>query len=273
MNDQALVELAKRGDRNALEQLMERVQDKVFRLAMRMLYHPENAEDATQEILIRVMTHLSQFRGESTFSTWVYRVACNYLIGIRQKSAMEREISFDHFAEEHDKGLPFLDEGVGGPHEKLLEEEVKISCSGAMLMCLDRDHRMAYILGKIMELSSAEASEVLQLPSSTYRKRLSRANERIRSFMQGRCGLVNPNNPCRCKKRVNYAVKLGRVNPEKPMFTSLPGTRDPRYLREEVEKMDELKRAAAVFRSHPQYQAGDRFTTVIRQLVNSNRYS
>ena len=82
----ALVRLSRAGDRQALERLIEAIQGKVYNLAIRMLRVPADAEDATQEILIKVITHLGEFRSESAFTTWVYRVASNHLLDASQKN-------------------------------------------------------------------------------------------------------------------------------------------------------------------------------------------
>ena len=75
-----LVEAAKEGDKKALETLILKIQDKIYGLALRMLYNPSDAEDASQEILLKIITHLGTFRGESAFTTWMYRVAVNHLL-------------------------------------------------------------------------------------------------------------------------------------------------------------------------------------------------
>ena len=69
-----LVAKAADGDKVALEEVVRQIQDKVYGLALRMLWHPADAEDAAQEILIKIITHLGSFRGDSAFMTWVYRV-------------------------------------------------------------------------------------------------------------------------------------------------------------------------------------------------------
>ena len=74
-----LVDRAIAGDQNALEALLLSVQDLVFNLSLRMLGTFADAEDATQDILLKVMTHLSTFRRESSFSTWVFSIAANHL--------------------------------------------------------------------------------------------------------------------------------------------------------------------------------------------------
>ncbi len=73
------VKLAQSGDKAALSEVVSHIQDTIFRLSIRMLADFTAAEDATQEILVLVITKLSQFRGESRFTTWVYRIAANYL--------------------------------------------------------------------------------------------------------------------------------------------------------------------------------------------------
>ena len=75
-----LVERSIQGDKTALEQLLSGIKGLVYNLSLKMLLFPEDSEDATQEILIRVVTRLNSFKGQSKFTTWVYRVASNYLI-------------------------------------------------------------------------------------------------------------------------------------------------------------------------------------------------
>src|SRR4051812_45963570 len=78
-----LVALAAQGDRVAANFVMEAIQDDVYRLSFRML-GPSDAQDASQEVLVKVLTHLGSFRGESRFKTWVYRVAANHLMNLRR---------------------------------------------------------------------------------------------------------------------------------------------------------------------------------------------
>ena len=136
---------ARAGDRDALESVVRAVQKDVYRVALRFLWRPQDAEDATQEILIRVVAGLGSFRGDSSFRTWVYRVACNTLLSLRKKGRMERQsVSFDEFGDDLARGLS--DDSLAVEYdldEALLLEEVKIGCTLAMLMCLDRNHRLA----------------------------------------------------------------------------------------------------------------------------------
>lgn len=147
----ALVERALEGDRSALEDLIGAVRDDVYGLAVRMLWNPEDAKDATQEILIRVVTNLGSFRGDSAFRTWVYRIGSNQLLTIRKRQAESSELTFDEFGQRLARDLadgPTWEEADA--ERRVLIEEVKIGCSQAMLLCLDRDHRLAYILGEVL---------------------------------------------------------------------------------------------------------------------------
>lgn len=196
------------GDRRALESFVVAVSDDVHRIALRMVWDRHEAEDATQEILTKIVTKLGSFRGEASIRTWVYRVSVNHLLD-RRKSAFEN-LSFEALADDLLDGLaeplPRFQ-----PELEMLANEVMASCTRAMLQCLDRDHRAAYLPGEILELSSATGAAVLQIEPATFRKRLSRARTRIRSFMTGNCGLINPSAACRCTLRINRATELGRL--------------------------------------------------------------
>ena len=201
-----LEDLARRaleGDREALDQLAHALQGDIYGVALRMLWNREDAEDATQEILVRIVTRLSQFGFKSRLKTWAYRVAFNYVLDVK-KSAMERlNLGFERFAEDLKHGLQpsSADDLV----DSLLIEEVKVGCSLAMLQCLDRPHRAAYVLGEIMELSGPEAAEVLAISPALFRKRLQYAREAVLAFTRSHCGLVSDSAPCRCHRRVPSA--------------------------------------------------------------------
>ena len=96
---------AQQGDQAALEELIAQIQGKIYGLALRMLWHPEDAQDATQEILLRVVTHLATFRGESAFFTWVYRIAANHLLRFRKSRLEEQGFTFERFGKDLEEGL------------------------------------------------------------------------------------------------------------------------------------------------------------------------
>lgn len=260
---------AREGDREALETVARAVQRDVYRVALRFLWHPEDAEDATQEILIRVLTGLSAFRGDSSFRTWTYRIASNTLLTLGKKRMEQPPLTFEALGDDLARGLSDASPpGARDPDFALLLEEVKIGCTLAMLLCLDRNHRLAYILGEIVELDHREAAEVLAVSPAAFRQRLARARVAITAFMSSRCGLFDPANPCRCRRRVATAVGLGRVEPGHPRFaTSLArAKRFPRVLAE-IRRLEETRRAAALYRSHPDPEPPESFLTWLRGVI------
>src|SRR5262245_41701612 len=205
MNDtrwETLVAHATAGDRESLDELVGAVQDRVYALALRMLGNPAEAADATQEILIRVVTRLESFRGEAAFPTWVHRVASNYLLTARARRAERPELSFETLGAMIDAGLGATDHVDADPSAAALAAEVRLTCTEAMLLCLDAGHRLAFVLGEILELSGDEAAWVLDISPAAYRQRLTRARAAITEFMTKRCGVYSAANPCRCSHQV-----------------------------------------------------------------------
>jgi RNA polymerase sigma factor (sigma-70 family) len=266
-----LVAEAVAGDKDALDQVVRLLIDPLYRLALRMVGRQADAEDAVQEILIRVITRLGSFRGEAALTTWAYRIGVNYLLNLRRRSPWEAGgISFEQFADGLIDGL--ADTEYIGPEAQLLAREVRLACTQAMLQCLDRDDRVVFVLAEVFELSSADAAWVLDVTSAAYRKRLERARAKLRIFMSGACGLVNPTAACRCAKRVDRARGLGRVDPARPGLARHPTTLSGHSIVEAEEQMHRLHDAAAVLRAHPDYAApGDRVDAVLA-LLDSGRF-
>lgn len=261
-----LVEQAQIGDSDALGQLVEAVQDDVFRLALRMTGCRDDALDASQEILIRVVTRLSTFKGEAAFRTWVYRVAANHLLDRRRSTVERHELTFSAFADDLHKGLEPVAPNAR-PDLDLLAREVKHACTLALLTCLDRPQRLAYILGEVFGVRSEEGAWISGTTEAAYRKRLSRARVAVRSFVGGHCGLVAPARArCHCRKRVPAAIALGRVDPRR---IKGPTTEE---VDAAVREMEALYDAAALVRSVGDDTTPEAVTTRIRSVIHSGRF-
>lgn len=204
-----LARRAVHGDREALDRLAKELQGDIYGLAIRMLWNREDAEDATQEILVRVVTRLSQFDFRSRLKTWVYRVAVNYLLDVKKSPVERLQLTFDQFAEELAEGLST--DGPMDAERSLLVEEVKIGCTLGMLQCLDRPLRLAYLLGEILDVPGPEAADALEITPDVFRKRLQHARAAILSFTRTYCWLVSDTAACACNRRVPAALRLGRV--------------------------------------------------------------
>lgn len=268
--EEELVARAVDGDKAALAEVVHQLQDPLYRLALRMVWRPADAEDATQEILIRVITRLATWRAEAKLLTWAYRVGVNYLLNLRRQTPQEEAngVSLDDFREGLADGLATAD--YTGPEARLLAEEVRLSCSQALLQCLERGERVAFVLGEVFELPSTDAAWILDTTPAAYRKRLERTRQRIRAFMGSTCGLVNPEAFCRCARRVDKAVAIGRINPKRLAFATHPV--NGRTVAEAAEQMHRLHDAAGVLRAHPDYAAPQARTDAILALLRSGRF-
>ena len=207
--DAEIVKRAKDGDAEALDAVVRGVQDQMHRLAARMLGEPEAAMDATQEILIRIVTKLSTFEGQSRFETWAYRVGVNYLLTARKVIAADPGLNFQMFGADLLEGL--ADDESRAPEDHVMLNELRVRCTMAMLLCLDRAHRAAYVLGEILEMEHGPAAEILDVSPANYRKRLSRARSEVQGFTAASCGIANRSAKCSCSRRLPVAMAKGRV--------------------------------------------------------------
>jgi RNA polymerase sigma factor (sigma-70 family) len=205
------VERACTGDRAALERLVNVMQRPFYNLALRMLGDRSLAEDATQECLLRVITHLSQFRGHAKFGTWATRIAVNAIFDFKSGLTRVPRVSFDEFAEGLAKGRDAS--APERPEDALLLKELKTLCGRALLHCLDGDHRVAFVLGEILEFEADDAAEILGLEPAAWRKRLSRARAELTAFFTRECSVHTPGRPCACHRRLGRALEIGRVDP------------------------------------------------------------
>jgi RNA polymerase sigma factor (sigma-70 family) len=259
-----LVARAAEGDSAALERVLVSVRDDVYRLALRMLWQPEDAEDATQEALIRIMTRLGSYRGEAAFATWAYRVAANCIMNFRHSRVEQENLNFRRYGADLDQGLTEPDNTR--PDAVLLAAEVKLGCTIGMLLCLDRDGRLAYILTDVFDLPSADAAFICGITPATLRKRASRARTELREFVSVHCGLVNTSAKCRCDRRVRAALRNGRIQPDHLHFA---GDVDAEAAVGEMERLYDL---ASLMRNHPDYHAPDSVTGAVRSAIASGGY-
>jgi len=252
------------GDRDALDAMVRGLKDDVYGLSLRMLWNREDAEDATQEILVRTVTRLSQFDFRSKLKTWVYRIAVNYILDVK-KSAVERlHLTFETFADDLHRGLS--SDGPADAERSLLTEEVKVGCTLGMLQCLDRPHRLAYVLGEIFDLAGPEAAEALAISPELFRKRLQHARSAIESFTRAYCGLASDTAACACHRRVPAALRAGRIRADELDFAETPSSF--REARELIRQVDAARRAVAVHRTSQPRGASVDFARRLAQAID-----
>lgn len=270
MNDELLADLARHGDRRALEQLLGGVRDWIYNVVRRVLLNPQESEDAVQEALVKIATNLARFDPNlASFRTWAYRIAVNHAANMKRGSMEQLMEGFDWYAkglaETPDTLLPASE--LSSPENQLLIEEAKSSCTLGMLLCLDRDQRIPLILADLMGLPDAESAEMLGVSHDAFRKRLSRARRDLYQFMDDRCGLVNERNPCRCSRKMQAFARQGWIDPASPRFSAPHVQRLKEKVRQIACEHDDFNRPEyrEIFRNHPHFEAPDK---ILKEILD-----
>lgn len=273
--DDALVAQARSGDLDALDTLVRRHQSWVFNFALRMVWRRDVAEDATQEILIKAVTKLSTFAGNSAFRTWLYRIAVNHLLNVRKSEMEELKMTFTDMGASLD-GVPdeeLPDQRALPVETKVLVEEAKLGCITAMLMCLDRRQRLAFILGEVLGESSEVGSAAMDESAANFRQLLARARKDLYQFMNDKCGLVNSANPCRCARKANGFIRNGWLDANNLQFSKdrIAAVRDVA-----ADRLDELqaldRQHAELYRLQP-FLAGPDLAQKLRAILQQSGFA
>lgn len=219
--DIALIDSVLNGDKYSLDSLLQRHQNYIYNVALKMLNHIADAEDVTQEILIKIVTQLSKYdKTKAQFRTWLYRITFNHILNLKKNQYETIVTDFTVFFNYIDEA-PTIE--LSDFEEKKMREaieESKIACMAGMLMCLDRRQRLVYIVGEVFEIDHNLASEIFETTPDNFRQKLSRARKDLYTWMNNRCGLVNLKNPCRCKSKTKAFIEAGYVDPNKMKWLS-----------------------------------------------------
>jgi RNA polymerase sigma factor (sigma-70 family) len=264
-----LIEKVLNGDSKALDKLVNIHQAFIYNLAWKMTHSNEDALDLTQEVLIKVVTKLSTFKKKSTFRTWLYRIVFNEFLQTKRKAKEEAFPSF----EAHDQQLNAVPDPELTPEEELelkdYTREVKFRCTSAMLICLDREQRLIYLLGNSFGVDHNVGAEILDITPQNFRVKLSRARKELHNYMEYRCGLIKKSNPCRCVKKAKSALKMGVLNENnlilKPAYIKQIGD----FVSEKQNIMTKVldQKYVEVFRAHPSKSDFDA-ETVVSKIIN-----
>ncbi|MEW5851835.1 MAG: sigma-70 family RNA polymerase sigma factor [Myxococcota bacterium] len=188
-SDHVLIEAARAGDRRALETLLARHQDTIYRFGVRMCANPDDAQDVLQDTMLAVARNLHSFRGASSFSTWVYAIARSFCAKRHRPGRSVRAADLDEEA---------AAEGVAdprrGPEDALLERRLQRSLEDA-IAALEPMYRETLLLRDVEGLSAAETAEVLGLTVEAVKSRLHRARVAVRDAMAPALGTLDETPP------------------------------------------------------------------------------
>ena len=178
MDERELIRKAGRGDAYAFEQLMTVHESKMYAVALRMCGNREDAQDCLQEAMLRVYRAISGFKGQSSFSTWVYRITMNSCLDELRRRKSRAAVSLDSMLE---SGFAPSDES-DTPEESSLRSEQKRALEKAIAQ-LPEDMRAAIVLRDIQGCSYDEIARALDANVGTIKSRISRGREKLRAVL------------------------------------------------------------------------------------------
>lgn len=253
IDDHDLITLAREGSKSALEALIKKHQHYIYNVALKMTLSPFDAEDITQEVLIKLITNLAQFNGESNFRTWLYRITFNHFLKMKKVWLEDYITSFEQYGNELEQ---MQDTELSDSEKAEMKElivEANISCMSGMLLCLDRAQRLVYVLGEIFSIDHTMGSQMLDISKDNFRQRLSRARKDLYNFMNNKCGLINKTNPCRCDRKTSSFIKAGWVDRDQMKYNTSYLKKIYQEATQKAEELCELADMdyADLFRNHP----------------------
>jgi RNA polymerase sigma-70 factor (ECF subfamily) len=183
-DDQAIIERFQSGKRDAFDELVQRHRRRAFHYAIHLTKNPEEANDIVDEAFIRVFRSLMNFRGDSSFPTWLYRIVTNCYLDSRKKARNHREVSFEDAVYAGGEPIgPHLTYDQPTPHEHV-ERKERISLMESALNLLPKNTQTILLMYHADSMSYDEIAGSLRLPIGTVKSRLNRARLRLRRALQ-----------------------------------------------------------------------------------------
>jgi len=180
VNDADLVHFAQAGDNRAFDELVRRYRDKVYRLSYKILRHEEDAAEALQDAFLSAYRGLPRFKAESSFSTWLYRIATNASL-MKYRKRREGHVSLEQSQSGEDGAEPLqVPDWSTQPLQELLDSETREVMEEG-IQRLPEELRTVFVLRDIQELSNAEVAEILGLTVAAVKSRLHRARIALRN--------------------------------------------------------------------------------------------
>jgi RNA polymerase sigma-70 factor (ECF subfamily) len=192
--DETLAARAAAGDESAFEEIVNRYQGRVFRLARRLTGSDDDAAEALQETFLQVYRGLAGFRGESRFGTWLYRISTNAALMLRRRRARRPAESLEAFLPRFDAAGAYVDTPaqlqVAAQVEELLDTQVLAKKAWDGIERLPDLYREAFVLRDLEEMPTEDVARILGVEPATVRQRVHRARLMLRGYLAGLVGVT-----------------------------------------------------------------------------------
>jgi Sigma-70, region 4 len=175
-------------------------------------------------------------------------VATRSLFRAKRGTTEAAVVGAERFAALLDAGMGAVDTTADEVEYRLLCEEVRISCTYGMLLCIPREQRAAYLLADVAGLTDVEGAQVLDCTREAFRQRVSRARRTLRYVIDNRCGLVDPANPCRCGRQITASVQAGVLRPDRFPLVTHPREETRVWIEPYAKQLDALSAIGDLYR-------------------------
>lgn len=275
INDQKLVQEAINGNKKSLETIIKKHQIWIFNIAFRMTGNHHDAEDITQEIIIKIITRLHSYKGKGSFRSWVYIIVKNHVLNMKKRQTEKHYISFSHYAKEIDDSPDFE---IPDPNSlpvdlPVILEELRLVCLAGILLCLNREQRLVFILGEMFGIPHTICSEIFETTNVNFRKKLSRARIRVYNFMKNRCGLIDRKNSCHCRNKLSGLLKEKTIDPDNLVFQNHYQLKIKEISQKKYPKFNEEYKnfCRELYQNYPLNECAD-YTAIINQLIDKGSF-
>ena len=183
----------------------------LYNFAVRMCLDQDRAREVVEETFLRAYVGADKVPEAPKAVLWLFKISHHI---VSKKLGRTPEVSFDLLDQTLRSEATRTDvvRSLASPKRDFLLWELKQGCMTSVVNCLSPGERAAFVLGVIMKLSDSLAAQTLDITSSAYRVRLSRAKKKIADYLAPRCEHVDPGNPCRCPARIGEALSKGFIS-------------------------------------------------------------
>lgn len=248
------------------ETLYREYYEKLYKVAFRLTGNKQDAEDVLQETYLNAYKAFAKFNGESSLSTWLYRITVNcsyrYLKSRRKLPIVEITtdlgVSEDSFLEQI-KSCELVEDEV-------MTADIREMCLQMFLNCMPKKQRIAFTLKILMQLPITETASIMNLSENAVKINIYRAKQLMRDNMEGRCSLIIPGNPCQCKIWTKYTpdkLKEQVITRFKP-----PSQTNTNYTTTVLSEMDFLNNLIGLYSNLPEHSSSEDFIKKIRKLIS-----